>query len=117
MADQFHPERITTVKFLRKQAKDAGDLGTVKGRALHKAAAHFIRLGEELRRCEKARDGDIDATAEGIRLVAEEELVAMRPDYQVVPWERLDDEQKKRWVRMARVAHGMPAGIEIPEDE
>lgn len=112
-----NPERITTVKFLRRQARDAGDLSTVRGRALHKAAAHFIRLGEELRRCEKARDGDIEATAQGIRAVAEEELLASQPGRQVVPWERLEEDTRQRWLRMARVAHGMSAGIEVPEDE
>jgi len=112
----------TTVRFLRKQARDAGDLGTVRGRALHKAAAQFIRLGEELLRCsrlvsEQVPPDRLELAAQGIHLVLTEHQVRQHPDApRPEPWERLGPQDRALLLLMARAAHGEPI-CEVPEDD
>ena len=120
------PERISTVKFLRTKAEEAGGIRTTPGQALHRAAGHFIRLQEELERCrlvtqsilssgdQGVDDQFLDAAAAGIYGVAR--LRAMiASDHSVVPpeWATLDAPAKEPYLLMARAAHGEPV-VEYP---
>ena len=106
-------ERITTVKFLRKQAKDAGDLKTPRGQALHKAAGHLVRLQEELDRlaalaAAATPESTVEFGAQGIHRVFETEMAATRPGYPGQAWESLNEEAREQFRQMCRGALGWP---------
>lgn len=108
------PQRpVSSVRFLRQLAGTFGGLDTIRGRGLHKAAAHMMKLGEELQRCEQmVADREIDHTlaAAGIYAVAREETIVQSQGAQEPPeWSFIAfTPEADRWIRMARAAHGAP---------
>lgn len=121
------PEKVTAVKFIRNLARQQGDIHTPQGQALHRVAAHMIRLQEELERCSRLHDlrGEhtpeiLDAAAKGIYGIAQEQMhrtTGKRPDdWEVVTRDRPEEAQMYHHMAIAALGGPIFPPLASPEE-
>lgn len=109
----------STIKFLRAQARAAGDVRTSLGQALHRATARVIRLEEDLDRVRNQEIGglcpDEDAAIAAHELLRRDIIDA---GGEAPPnWKALRDVDRDRWIRIVRLARGGPATVREAGDD
>lgn len=111
---------ISTVSFLRTQAKQAGGEKTSRGLALHRAAGHFQMLADEVGRLGRLAENNPErrmwAAAEGIYEVQRMQMVREHRSV-VPPFSGASEDTRALFFRMAEVAHGRPLVTAEPDEE
>lgn len=103
--------QISTVKFLRNLAESFGGLKTVRGRGLHRATAHVIRMDEELQRqAALALMDNGDPTDQSAQNIYHQACEEMRQKGQPVPppWAQAPEETRDMFRRYWKAAVGAP---------